>query len=171
MKITFKNSIIKTTKFNDATKAKSYYENQKSNSKIELLDTFGDYQYAINSIDTLSKEVLFSLIFSTDLELENINLAISGNGKQWLLETEYKIYLLSLKGKIIVNLDKLTPIIGFHFFKKKLLILEEAGFRIISLKGEILIEQTTDFIEKFELQGKKLLINTSEGEKLNFVLR
>lgn len=124
MKISFKNRIIQATKFDDAIKAESYYGNKNSNSKIELTDTFGEYKYVFNSIDTLSKKVLFCLTFDSDLELKSINLAISGNGKHWVLETEFKIYLLSLKGEVILDLDKLTPIIGFHFFKRKLLIMK-----------------------------------------------
>ena len=164
MKINYDNMIIESSLFGEDSEAQTYFTNQKGTSKIFLQDVYGDNHCVVKLVDSLSKEIKFCLGFSSETSPDNLNLIVWGQSDRFIIEVDNFLYFLSLsKGDIVSKVELLTPLIGFHSTGKKLLILEEAGLKVVDANGKINQEETTDLIEDFTLTDDKLNLTTMEG--------
>jgi len=158
--------IIESSLFGEDSEAQKYFANQNSKGKIFLQDVYGDNHSVINLTDSLSKEIKFCLGFSSETSPNNLNLLVLGKSDRLIIEIDNFLYFLSLsKGDIVSKIELLTPLIGLHWAGKKLLILEEAGLKVVDADGRINQEETTDLIEDFNLTDDTLNLTTMEGDQ------
>lgn len=166
MKINYSNMIIESSLFGEASEAQTYFTNQKGRSKVFLQDVFGDNYCVVKLVDSLSKEIKFCLGFSSETAPDNLNLIVWEHSDRFIIEVDNFLYFLSLsKGEVVSKVELLTPLIGLHSKGKMLLILEEAGFKVVDANGEINQEETTDLIEDFTFTDNTLKLTTMEGDQ------
>ena len=166
MKINYDNMIVESSLFEEGSEAQTYFTNQKSMCKALLQDVYGDNHCVVKLVDSLSKEVKFCIRFSSEAPPNNLNLIVLYRSDRFIIELDNFLYFISLsKGDIVSKVELHTPLIGLHCSGEKLLILEEAGFKVVDTDGEIKQEETTDLIEDFTLKNTILNLITMEGDQ------
>ena len=104
--------------------------------------------------------------FCSDEKEENLIFLFWDEYKLFVLDTGKNIYLINDTLNIVASFDISICLIGLYLTNKNnLLILEEASFKLINPKGQILMNESLDLIENFSIENGKLSIQTSEENK------
>jgi hypothetical protein len=164
MKQIIDNRYIKWYKFSSSIEAISFIKHQNIQRSLSLEDTFGDNHYCYVCFHSLTRKKQFIVSFSSDESEERLNFLFWNS--LFVLDTGKKIYLidgnLSIKALFEINLC----LIGLYIINNnRLLILEEASYKIINLIGEVLKSESFDLIENFSIEDNLLLLQTSEDSR------
>ena len=165
MKQIIKNIFIETYKFNSSREASTFLSNQVAEKILSLNDSYGDYYYCIVGYHSLTLEKKFVLLFSSDEKEDNLNFMFWDNSL--VLDTGRNIYLIDENLDIKVILEVFTPFRGLYLINnEKLLVLEDIYLTIINYDGDVIMQESFDFIENLSIQDNVLSIQTSEGNKV-----
>jgi hypothetical protein len=165
MKQIFKNSYIKVFSFTSSQEASAFANNQGTKKVLYIDDTFGDNYYCYVICHSLTKEKQFVLLFSSYENEDNLNF-LYWDGLL-VLDTGKNILLIDESLNIKASIEVYICLIGLYLInKEKLLVLEEASYKIINSTGEVLKSESLDLIEDFSLKDNLLLIKTSEENKV-----
>ena len=172
MKLNYLNRILEFSFFKNSTEAKTFFENQKSTRNLFLSDTYGENSCVVKCMDSLSREVEFCLGFSSETKPDELSLITMFESDRWIVQVDNELFFISLSESKVVNKSEIyTPLIGLHLKESRLLILEEAGLKVVDKNGKVLQEQTTDLIDTFELKNSTLSIFTVNGERTEVKLK
>ncbi|WP_343786048.1 hypothetical protein [Wandonia haliotis] len=159
------NKYLREFVFSSAEEASTFFNNQTTEKKLSLEDTFGDNYYCYVCYDSLTKEVEFILSFSSDTSEDNLFFLFWEN--RLILDTGTTIYLIDKNLNIKSSLEITTPLVGLHSINKdRLLILEEAYLRIIDSNGNIIKAELFDLLEDFSIKNNVLSIQTCEESRI-----
>ena len=165
MKQIIENKYLIGFKFSYFKEASTFFSNQKAKRSLVINDTYGDSYYCYVCYHSLTRETEFVLSFSSDLSEDNLNFLFWEN--MFVLDTGKSVYLIDENLKIKTSFEIYTRVVGLYFVnKEKLLILEEAGLRVINYNGDIVKAEWLDFIEDFSIIDNLLSIQTSEEKKV-----
>jgi hypothetical protein len=131
------------------------------NNKIIVLneDKKGIYYYCICGNDSLTQKNIFSLVFASDYEENNIFFLTWD--KLFIISTGTELYFISTEHiKVNTSLSLFSPLIGLYITQENnLLVLEELSCKILSRTGKVVSEDYfNDVIEDFKLQDNMLFI-------------
>lgn len=170
MKQIFNNSYLKSFKFSSYQEVEEFLDSQKSKCALALKETFGNNYFCYVCYHSLTRDVLFTLTFSSDADADSFNFLFWDEPKLFVLDTGEYIYLLNDKLSIVKFLDITTPLIGLYLVgKDRLLILEEAFLRLVDAEGKVIKSELFDLILDFGIKNDRLFIKTDQEER-NFEL-
>lgn len=166
MKQIIGNRYLKSYKFSSLKETSVFIKNQKTSNILSIDDTFGDNYLCYVCYHSLTSEKEFVLSFCSDEKEENLIFLFWDEYKLFVLDTGKNIYLINDTLNIVASFDISICLIGLYLINKNnLLILEEASFKLINPKGQILMNESLDLIENFSIENGKLSIQTSEENK------
>ncbi|MFM7021955.1 MAG: hypothetical protein ACKOXB_03185 [Flavobacteriales bacterium] len=167
MRQIFKNKYIKAYKFLSVSESDTFRNNQNVNAILKIDESYGDCFYSYVCHNSLTSEKEFAIFFSSDEKEDKLNFMFWESANLFVLDTGRNIYLLNGDLKIIKSLEIGTPLIGLYLTdEENLVLLEEASYRLVNKRGEVHVNELFDLIENFSLSGSKLIIKTSEGNKI-----
>nr|WP_320037131.1 hypothetical protein [uncultured Bacteroides sp.] len=160
------NRYLKSYKFSSLQETSVFINNQKTSNFLSIDDTFGDNYFCYVCCHSLTRKKEFVLSFCSDEKEENLSFLFWNEYKLFVLDTGKNIYLINDTLNIVASFDISIYLIGLYLTNKNnLLILEEASFKLINPKGQILMNESLDLIENFSIENGKLSIQTSEENK------
>mgnify|MGYP003592249719 CR=1 FL=1 len=166
MKQIIGNRYLKSYKFSSLQETSVFIDNQKTSNILSIDDTFGDNYLCYVCYHSLTNEKEFVFSFCSNEKEENLSFLFWNEYKLFVLDTGKNIYLINDTLNIVASFDISICLIGLYLTNKNnLLILEEASFKLINPKGQILMNESLDLIENFSIENGKLSIQTSEENK------
>lgn len=158
MKVIYNNTLISLLVTKSYREFVEQITKQETNKIVALNENNnGIYYYCILGKDSLTQQNMFSMTFSSDCEESNICFLIWD--KLFIVSTGSAIYFVhSERIEIETSFNFFAPLVGLHLTKgNNLLILEELSYKVVSCKGEIVMEsQFDDIIEDFNLKDEIL---------------
>jgi hypothetical protein len=160
MKQVIGNRYLKVFSFCSSDESSIFFHNQKVVCSLSLDSTFGENHYCYVCYHSLTKEKLFVLSFSSDKREDDLNFFFWDN--LLVLDVGTSIYLLDKNLSIIASYETSICLIGLYLINNdRLLILEEASFKVINQIGQIIMNVSLDLIEDFSINGSLLTIQTN----------
>ena len=167
MKQIFRNQYLKSFRFSSPQEALFFVNNQNVKNQLSIEDTFGDNDYCYICYNSLTSEKKFLLTFSSDIDDDNLSFLFWETQKVFVLDTGKNIYLIDDSLAIKASLEISISLVGLYLVDDdKLLILEEASFKVVNGKGQILLSESLDLIEDFSIKENILFIQTSDEHKI-----
>lgn len=167
MKQIIKNRYIKSWSFTSPQELSYFIGDQKFKNKLSLEDTFGTFFNCYIGFDSLTQEKLFVITFQSYSKDDGLNFMYWDEEKLFVMNSDEKIYFIDHQLNIKFSFEITTPLIGlFLISDNKLLILEEAFFRLVNSYGKILKDALFDSILAFSLVDNKLIIKTQEVDNI-----
>lgn len=170
MNIIIENIKIAIKQFNSFSEAKAFAKYEPDATLVLLEETYGENSFVVQLRHSLTDKQILATLFSADKPIDKLTLLIWNEASMFVLEADDKLYLISTVGKIINTVNLNTPLVGLYISKSKLLVLEEASFKTVNQKGEVVREHLFDLIENFYLNNDVLEIVTMDEEEYLFDL-
>ena len=83
-----------------------------------------------------------------------------------VLDTGREVYLVDDNLNLVISFDISICLIVFYLINEdRLLVLEEASFKLVTSKGQLLMEESLDLIEDFSFKDNILFIQTSQESR------
>ena len=162
MKQILENRYIKSFKFLSFKEQSDFIENQETEKRLSLSETFGDNYYCYVGYHSLTRDTQFIISFATDENEDNLNLLFWKAGDLIVLDTGKHLYLVNSDIGIESAFEINTPLVGLYLTNdNNLVILEEAALRVINQNGKTLKNELFDLIEDFRIENDELSIQTS----------
>jgi hypothetical protein len=161
MKQIIENKYLKSFNFSSSEEASNFFNNQKAKRCLAIKDTFGENYYCYVCYHSLTQEKEFILSFSSDENEDSLNLLFWNN--TLVFDTGKRIYLLDEYLNIKTSLEISICLIGLYLITNdRLLILEEASFKVTDYIGKIIMSESLNLIEDYNIEDNVLSIQTSE---------
>lgn len=131
MKTTINNTYFDCISFPSFRDMKQYLENQSSTKKLVIDDTFGDYHYCVVGHDSLSKNKLFIIGFSSNKSEKDIIIFHWAPSGLMVLDISNELILFQVDLTFVKKITVTTPLVGLHAMANgMLLVLEEAALKL-----------------------------------------
>ncbi|UTA66457.1 hypothetical protein [Emticicia sp. 21SJ11W-3] len=159
------NIFIKTYKFNSSREASTFLNNQVTDKILYLNGTYGDYYYCSVGYHSLTREKKFVLAFDSDFREDNLNLLFWDNSL--VLDTGRSIYFIDENLNVKAQIEFSGLLNGLYLINvEKLLVLGEIFLTVINYDGVVVMDESFDRIEHFNIKDNVLSIQTSEENKV-----
>ena len=170
MKQIIRNRYLMVFTFLSFQEMKVFLNHQGTKNVLSLDETFGDNYLCYVCYHSLTGEKQFVLSFSSNENEGNLNFLFWDEHKMYVLDTGQRIYLIDDRLNTVASFEITTSLVGLYLLNADtLLLLEEAYFRTVDFKGEILKSESLDLILDFKIKNNQLFIQTSKA-KQNFFL-
>jgi len=174
MKYINNNLLSEPIYFDEYNDYKKFIDFDIQGNILILEDSLGEKFCVIKFVDSLDDHLKLILGFNYDNK-DNIRFVFLPNTDKIVLILSEKIYIISIVDKSVrakVTTFLPIPIIGIHVMqkRKRFLILEEIGYKIIDFDGQIVKEESFDLISDFSLKNDELKITLYNGENKKIML-
>ncbi len=158
--------IVRVFTFSSFQERKVFLSNQETKNVLSIDETFGDNYLCCICYHSLTNEKQFVLSFNSDEDEENLNFLFWDKHKTCILDTGRCIYFIDDLLNPVASFELTTPLVGLYLVEEdKLLLLEEAFFRVVNFRGTLLKSASFDLIVDFSIDNNKLTIQTSKGSQ------
>jgi len=157
MKQIVANKYLKVFSFSSSNEAMTFYRNQEASRTLTIEDTYGDNYYCCVCYHSLTREKQFVLSFASNQNEEHLSFLFWND--VFVVDTGEGVFLIDENLQIKAAFEINISLIGLYMISdNRLLILEEASFKIINREGLILENESLDLIENFSIKDDLLSI-------------
>jgi hypothetical protein len=152
--------------FSSFQERKIFLSHQGTKNILSIDETFGNNYLCCVCYHSLTREKQFVLSFSSNENEDNLNFLFWDEHKMYVLDTGQCIYFIDHRLNPVASFEITTPLVGLYLVNEdKLLLLEEAFFRLVNFRGKLLKSASFDLIVDFSIENNQLTIQTSEANQ------
>ena len=167
MRVVINNTFVDCIRFSCGKEEERFLSNIDNSKILELQETDGVNRLACIFRQTLTKKIIFVVLFNTYNEADDISLFIWEKYKIVVLDTGNWIYSIDWNLNIKARIEGFETI-GFYLINESsLLVLTEMAFYVLSCFGNITTSlYFDDELIDFKIENEHISITTSVDGKI-----